>query len=551
MFNPNQIGNDNGEMDQDGIMPEPFDYLEHAKRLREEREAIEATRKAEREAKELEKKAEKAERVAKKMADKATDDLEKKADKIAEKAGEAKELITEARDEVAELREQLHESVDDAKLPSPIETVVMSDGSEISSELEKGEQMIMEIQHSTNKLVETVTLADEVTAQAEALAKARAALDSVDAEAMGVSYSGQEDNSQVFGESGPQEDIRDRLRHAWELPLTSPNVEQGPVPAELNDPSLAQVEISGPDLISYTSNSENQGVYSGSSSSYGGGEAVTSPTGQYTGYEQPSVQPSETVADPIAKVSTGLKTGLAFAAGLFAGKSHSTKNTLETTESALRSQTSELHREILSVAAQPSSARYELPVTPSPSSDAGGAFPRPEIRLSGTREQSTAKAEIRGTNEPAIPEWIKQIEKDVQRGRVAELKKWQVDVLRTQHPDLLKRYEKLDHIHEQQIKTQSIETIRSEPKFDHRPLTVSAPGDLPSPMLDASMPEFMRPSTPNALPITTSIPATSTPAYEYAMRETSTGPIFGNSYVTNVMIGGLLLGALLIGVFGF
>ncbi len=83
MFNPNQIGNDNGEMDQDGIMPEPFDYLEHAKKLREEREVIEATRKAEREAKELEKKAEKAERVAKKMADKANDDLEKKADKIA------------------------------------------------------------------------------------------------------------------------------------------------------------------------------------------------------------------------------------------------------------------------------------------------------------------------------------------------------------------------------------------------------------------------------------------------------------------------------------
>ena len=550
MFNPNQIGNDNGEMDQDGIIPEPFDYLEHAKKLRAEREVIETTKKAEREARELEKKADKADRAAKKMADKATNDLEKKADKIAEKTGEAKELITEARDEIAELKEQLYESADDAKLPVPIETVIMSNGSEISSELEKGEQMIMEIQHSTEKLVETITLADEVTAQAEALARARAALDSVDADAMGVSYSGQEDNSQVFGESGPQEDIRDRLRHAWELPLVNPNAEQDQVLAERGDQSADGTVISGPEIISYTDIPEHQTVYSDSSSSYGAGEAVTRTTEQFTSYEQPIAQSKEDVTDPIAKVSNGVKTGLAFATGLFASKSHSTRDSLETTESALRSQTTDLSRDVRAAATQ-SAAIYEAPMAPALRPGLVDSSPRPEELVSGTKEQSTAKHEIRGTNEPAIPDWIKQVEKDVRKGRIAELKKWQIDVLRTQHPDLLKRYEKLGRIYEQQIKTQSFETIRPEPQFDSRPFTVSAPGDLPSPMFDASMPAFMRPPTPSTQSIPMTVPTTNTQAYEYAMRETSSGPIFGNSYITNVMIGGLLLGALLIGVFGF
>jgi len=550
MFNPNQIGNDNGEMNQDGIMSEPFDYLEHAKKLREEREVIGATRKAEREAKELEKKAEKAGRVAKKMADKATDDLEKKADKIAEKAGEAKEQIVQAYDEVSELKEHLYNFADDAKLPTPIETVVMSNGSEISSELEKGEQMIMEIQHSADKLVETVTLADEVVAQAEALARARAALDSVDAEAMGVSYSGQEDNSQVFGESGPQEDIRDRLRHAWELPLVKPSTEKRLVPVEASERAAVGVAKSSPYFISYTNNSEHQTVYSDSSSSYGEGEAVTRPTEQLAGYEQPITQPKEDATDLIAKVSTAVKTGLAFTAGLFAGKSDSTRASLETTETALRTQTADLTREMQAAAAQPA-AVYEVSAVPSLRPNSIDSMSRSEMRLSDTKEQSTTKAEIRGTNEPAIPDWIKQVEKDVRQGRIAELKKWQIDVLRTQHPDLLKRYSKLDHIHEQQIKTQSFETIRPEPQFDRRPFTVSAPGELPSPVFDASMPAFMRPSTPSTQPIPMTTPTASAPAYEYAMRETSSGPIFGNSYVTNVMIGGLLLGALLIGAFGF
>lgn len=551
MFNPNQFGNDNGEMDQDAI-PEPFDYLEHAKRLREEREAIEATRKAEREAKDLEKKAEKAERVAKKIAEKATEDLEKKADKVAEKTGDAKELITEARDEVAELKERLYDSAHDAMLPAPIETVVMSDGSEISSELEKGEQMIMEIQHSTDKLVETVTLADEVTAQADALAKARAALDSVDAEAMGVSYSGQEDNSQVFGESGPQEDIRDRLRHAWELPRVSPNAGQDLVSADMNVPTDTELVSFNRDNISYADNSEYQAVSADTTnSSYGGGEVLTSPAVQSSGYEQSVAQTKEDVTDPTAKVSSGVKTGLAFAAGLFANKSHSTNNSLKSTESALRSQTTDLSREIQAAASQPV-AMYETKVSsPAQHPNSVNSLPRPDVRLSGTKEQSTAKAEIRGTNEPAIPDWIKQVEKDVQKGRVVELKKWQIDVLRTQHPDLLKRYDKLDRTHEQQIKTQSFETIRAEQQFDRRPLTVSAPGDLPPPIFDASMPAFMRPKVPSAQPIPMTVPTVNTQAYEYAMRDTSSNAILGNSYITNVMIGGLLLGALLIGVFGF
>lgn len=161
------------------------------------------------------------------------------------------------------------------------------------------------------------------------------------------------------------------------------------------------------------------------------------------------------------------------------------------------------------------------------------------------RAENTAVSspEVHSTDAPAIPAWIKQVESDVKKGKVIELKKWQQDVLRIQHPQLMKQYEQLDYRTKEVIKSQSKETLSAQfvqPSAVPQPLGM--PGDLPPPL--SAMPAYMNPSQPSPV----------RPVFEYA-NAANTGQgntvMSANGYLTIVMIGGIAFGAALIAAFGF
>jgi|GEM_PF-6114385 len=502
---PKLFGEDTG----DAVPEEPFDYFEHAKKLREERQALEAEKKAERQAKDAEKKAEKEARLAKKIADKATEKLEEKTDKLADKSASTKEEIADAKAEVAEIADELKAVVSD-ELPAPVE-MNFTNGSEYIANLEEGEEAVFELNHTIEKVEETVSLADEVKEQAEALARARAALENVDADHVGASFEGQEENTVVFGETGPQDDVLDRLKHTWETPVEEV-ITEAPMPTAVesydNTTSTATVESYNAPMPLAESSSDSYVAPSPVK------EEATTPTAQN---------------DPtsIERFGSGMRNGASYVGGIFSARALSTKNKLERTNAVLSSETQDLQRELQTIQARPTATRESIVgVTQTPES----------LNL-------YEPAEVRGTNEPAIPRWISQIESDVAKGKVPELKKWQIDVLRAQHPELLKKYEKLDQNSKERIKQQSKESIRGVDTILSSPVGQQSPGELPAPVY--ALPSYM-----------TAQSAPPTPVFEYAsttasLPTVSNGSVFSNEYLTIVVAGGILFGAVLIAAFGF
>ena len=502
---PRQFGGIGDELAQD----EPFDYFENARQLREEREALEEAKKAEREAKRAEEKAEKDARVAKKMADKAADKLKDKSTKVSETSEKAKEEISEAKKEVEEIKEDIEKASD---TESPVLEMAFGEGSVYTAELKDGEEAIFDLNHTIEKVEDKVELADEVMQQAEALAQARAAIESVDATNLGLSESTHEDNLVVYGESGPQNDVRTRLRQAWELPSVAPSDE-----LEAYEPTeLASTSTSSTDYFPMAESPS--GSYAAASSAYANSyrTADTAPT-------------TETELPAPSKTSSGLWNGAAFVGGMFAGRATTIKNRLENASSVLSTETADLKREVGNMQAAPI-ARPEAELPP--------------VATRAPERSVVPSPEIRGTNEPAIPAWIRQVESDIKKNKVPELKKWQLDVLRAQHPDLVKKYEKLDTQAKETIKRQSKEYIPGSSSLLGQTDTSATPGDLPAPAY--ALPAYMKPADIAASP------KSPLPAYDYSTGSANTnGSAFSNEYLTIVTVGGLLFGAALIAAFGF
>jgi hypothetical protein len=144
--------------------------------------------------------------------------------------------------------------------------------------------------------------------------------------------------------------------------------------------------------------------------------------------------------------------------------------------------------------------------------------------------------EVSGTDAPAIPAWIYTLEKDIKFGKIEALKKWQIDILRVQHPELLSQYE--------QLMSNSFETAEhhSREVLSHQfePESLPQPGELPSPAL--SLPAYMNVTAPTPHTV-----------YDYATVSsgaTST-TLTPNSYLAIVIIGGIAFGLALIFAFGF
>jgi hypothetical protein len=548
--NPGSYGED--PVDTDPLFPQ-IDPVQRAAEEQRNRLKIMAEQRAEREAKEAEKKAEKDARIAQKMAEKATKDLEKKAEKVADTTDEAKEKVRDAKDTIAEMSQQVRQdaiAITEATEGVPVE-MAFTEGSEYIAELKEGEEAIFDLSQSVEKVESVIDLADEVSEKAEALARARAALSEVVSGDMGVGSTLLQESVDVFGAQGPAQDIRDRLRTAWEPEQVS--TEQ-PTALPLADARELTVQELGRDDPAEQPLPSVGPTYTGASAvgpSYSSYEVPGTVDNKPYTAEQPTAEPQ---SRPLP-FGRGLRSATTFAGGFIAGRAGATKKGLERVEQTLRSQVEELRSDTVATQPVTDTVRSETSVAPAEyaSRPLIAEAPHTPIPEKSRPTESIKPPEVHSQQQDAIPSWIKQVESDVKKGKVLELKKWQRDVLKAQHPELLKRYDKLDAEYRLQIKHQSIEHTKSaQPQVNTRYASQSQPGDLPSFSGEATMPAFMRPPVPKAPPIMTPPTPVFQPqvsAYEYATQQ-STEPIFSSAYITIVTIGGLVFGAFLISVFG-
>lgn len=480
----------------DSFDQEP-DLAELIERKKQERLEKEAREKEEKETKE------KAKSKNKKRSKKAKD-IAKKGEKLADDSAELKQKAGEAKEVAKELQQDIKELAKDnaeIELPAPLE-ITFTEGSEYTATLQEGEDTVLELQHHAEVAEKTADLADEVSERAQAIARARQAIETVTADEIGHVGARDEAITEVYGGEDPSEDVYARLKTAWDNPETSSDTAASyDTPAETAP-------------LGYSTDPEQ--------SSFG----TTHISPDFT--KAPNVnQPAE----PESKKSNILASGAAFASGLFIGKASQLKDQLARSNEAIAAETATLAQEVQSIqqtAEMPQPVHYETP------QHAETKPERPDI------SPSTPKS-----YESAIPSWVRQIESDVKKGKVVELKKWQRDVLKAQYPKLLASYDALDLKHTKELKTQT-ESAGNRTIFSAPLAAQPASNDaLPAPAY--AMPAYMQQAPSNA-PMAAPQPVYTTPGPEYAYQASST---VSSAYLTIVAIGGVLFGAALIVAFGF
>jgi hypothetical protein len=509
---------------------QPFDYLAEAARMREEREARDATEKAEREAKDKRKREEKLARQYARSAAKR-EEIEKKAQDLESSSKDAKDQLKDTKQEVENLRKEATSVIESNKQNENNVEMTATNGSEYIADLAEGESATLIFEHeikeldgSIKKTEETITLADEVSAQALALARARDALLEVESSDMRTHASS--------GESGPiydlgreQQELRDRIQHTW----AHNEVAETPI---VNSAITTTDELT---LSSHKTDSDQTIMHPPSPES----TVARYPEGTYS-LDNGAI---ERAPDPVSPVTTSIKNGVAFVGGLFASgrtRASSLKRSIDRTNLRLSTETSAIKRDVETIQRQSNTNEYIIPEQMERSSLVA--------TVPATKHEALAQMsqpEVSGTDAPAIPAWIRQIENDVKNGKAVELKKWQHDVLRVQHPELLRRYEKLDQAVKEEIRHQSKEVLSRQFSQPHEdtPLLLSAPGDLPRLASSSSMPAFMSSSYNEPV----------APGYAYAapLSPAVRTALTANAYIVIVVFGGILFGAALIAVFGF
>lgn len=505
---------------QDGNPEEPFDYLAEAKRMREEREVKDAMVKAEKDAKDKQKR---EERLAKQLARSVAkrEEMAENGKSLEESSQKAKELVREVKKEVKDLQEKA-----DIELPPPF-VATMGEGSVVEMNVgqksgENDDEGLLIISHEIAKTEEAISLADEVSTQAQALARARDALLGVESTDMST-HSPTDESGPVYDLGVEQNVLRDRIQHTWDHQDEAMAQESAGVDNTLEGVPTFNQEAPSIDMVqSLASSSE-------SISNQLRGETETYPADRGTIERSP---------DPMSPVTSAVKSGVAFVGGFLSGRSRATslKRSLDSTTSSLRAETSAIKRDIESI--QQKSQTNEVMdsiLVEAPQATTLSPLPSPEAPF-----QVSRGPEVHGTDAPAIPAWIKQVENDVKNGKVAELKKWQHDILRIQHPDLLNQYEKLDGRVKEAIKHQSKEVLLNQFSTPSTPSRIPQPGDLPTPV--SSIPAFMM-DPPRRNPA---------PVLNYASPSTTNGATMtANAYLTIVIFGGIAFGAALIIAFGF
>ncbi|MCA9347246.1 hypothetical protein KC930_01535 [Candidatus Saccharibacteria bacterium] len=473
---------------------EPFDYLAEAEKRRKLREE-----------KEIADKLAKKEADTQKKKDKEAKELKAKQQKLEKKSDEAKDDIKDAKKDLSEIKEAAEKSL---QKPKEDPEMTVSSGSEYVADLQEGEGATLKFIHDAEdaqKAIEateeSVVEAEEVSEQVSALESARQALEEI--------HSGDLVDLPQNDETGPIYDIgvaatelSDRVHDAWD------DAENG-VGAEGENLPMPQVDTDS-----------GSSDYSGFSRQ----TRLNRPPQTYENYGQ-----RKNVKTEVSKRSA------AFLGGLFVGRSRlpKIKKNMERTKQILDSETKGMKQEIDSLRARLSQTKE---YSNSSKSDNLVAVPQTTAVETASLKPSP---EIHDSPASVIPKWILQLEKDLKSGKIPELKKWQIDILKIQHPDLFKKYEKLDKSAREAIKHSSKESLSKRNNPDTLPDVSIKDDKLPS---IQSLPPYMQP-LPNL--------STSVPDFNYASSSAQSTSIVANVYLMAVLVGGMLFGALLILIFGF
>lgn len=504
---------------EDEQLPEPFDYMAEARKAREEREAVARQERSEREDS---RKRERESRLAKQLARSATkreENLKKLNESKADLKTKADNIKTDIEDVKKEIVETEKVIESDPKTDDKPVEMVFTNGSEyIDTKLENGSEATFDLNNSVKVAEEVVSTASEVLAQAEVLARARDTIQNVEKDSTNNAVIKDPEHllakEMVYSLGDEEDQIRQRIDQSW-------------VGQENGDTSRSDVEPSTDTGINHDS-----GPSSESNLIAVGEQVVSSAT---TDIEKEVTK--QTSKRP--NTSSNLRNSAALAFGMFGNRSKRRENKLTQATESLKLDTIDLRKKIETIQQTAISQKpeFELPKTDIVTSGIEMAYP---VYSTNEKELATMQGiEQSRSNIAAIPAWIRQLEVMLKQGKVPEIKKWQKDILRVQHPDLLKRYDKLDMLSKEAIKNHSIEHLKQA----HRPVIkpLSAFEDAYSDAKQPSIPTFMQDGF---------VPR---PMIQQSFSE-NTSPN-GDSVATSnlmsiIMIGGVIFGAILILAFG-
>jgi hypothetical protein len=491
----------------------PFDYLAHADRIRKERLAKEAAEKAERE---LLKKQERDERLAKQLARSASrrnqdaQKIERGSQTLRQNSGRARKEAEEARAVARELKEEV-------ELPVPERTeVVLGERGEVTvspNDSSDMQDLVIELERSAERTEETADIADEITGRAEAISRARGLIETIDSTDVGQSVS---DGEGVYVPTKEELDllaeeqnvVHDRITRSWAH--ESFDLEDERITNEQLGIMGAQdqeVVVDGYDFSGQNTAPAMQESYSG----------VTAPI-----VERPKrIRRSGFVPSVVGGALGGLFTTT---------KRPSVQarvDRLQSTEAQLAEQVQSLRQDVEYI--QKSAEK-----TPTGSVQ--------EVVETVQRVPAKNIPETRSTSrQEAIPSWVYQLESEIKNGRTPEIKTWQRDLLKRQHPELLERYERMTKLPNTETLQAQFEIVGNE-----APKAKSDPTILPSPhgIYDNAMPAYMFADQP----------ASAQPRYVPTYQPQKDGQLVqlnAGNYLATIVVGGVIFGALLIAVFGF
>ncbi len=440
---------------------------------------------AEREAKEAAEKQARLDKAESKKAAKKAREAEKKATKEREQAKKDEAKKTESQQPVLEAEEEI-------ELP---EVMTFSEGSEyVDGTINEGTEAVFEIRHSQEEVQplessivkpgQTGEGLAEISAplpieREEAIARARQALESVDSEHPDPDTIRPKEEL-IYDLGAAQDELKDRVNRSWgQQASEQAQAEQ----IEEEDVLPIPVDTSDPQALTET---------------------------------EPSAEPS-TISQVGSWINNRARS-LERAVGL-----------ADKPEDAVAETKNE-----------PAEVQDDFPPFTPSSEWTGNQYdmtPVTEPIIGSQAESINSQAE-----QPAIPVWIRDIEAELKMGRLPDLKQWQIDLLESQYPDILKQYRLME------VRAQTV------PRLDFESLTpASAEQDLPAPAVadagyDSQLPMPVSPRLGAA--DYQSVQESYNPGYRIPESRIFSG-WFSNFTATPVIVGGVILGFILILIFGF
>ena len=538
----------NPNTEQDNV-EQPLDFWAQVR----EKEALEKAQKEviKKADQEAAAKSDREKRLATQLARSATkrEEIAKKAETIEEKIEASKAHVKEAEKVLKDESNKMPE----AELPKPI--VIENFGSQSRWEDDltmKNTDVTLQFTHEVESTKATILEAEATAADARAEA-ARDTLSHISQAEVDTQNPGRIEKFSSVNDLGVDSDIlRNQVRNAWEhapSASTVPDVEVEAIGAIRGSAADRLVETSSSMAVPST---EHATAYAGDSA-----QSYTAPTMAPENATGNTFYGNDPVSSaPVVKGSL-FKPVVAIADGLLASSISGLRRAMGKSSNELKSNASALRTDIDAVRASKNLSQSP-PQTPSYDAFVGGTHeyivPLAPVAPSPTRESvdgfnsmpeiKNSYPDIPNNQGSVIPGWIRQIEKDVKNGKIVELKNWQRDVLRIQHPKLLEKYEQLDKSITEKLRVASPE---SQPRVDipdALPRTITLAGELPAPVSPTAQ---SAPRVAYKMPVF--VPNTPMSPYQYAMSG-NTAVFSMGDYLTKVLVFGAVFGAVLIVFFG-